>query len=292
MLIAQSGKPQTIGETLILLAVSEVFRTVLHKPSEEVIESIPLSNNTVQRKVDEMSGNTEEHLCLILETTKFSLQFDESTLPDKKSLPLAYVRFVKDGNLMKKFLFAKELETHTTSESVFQLVVGFFNEKEIPLTDIVSCATDGAPSVFSRHQEFVKYLKEEVPGSLTVHCVIHRQNLVAKNISGPLHESLNTVTRAVNTIKARALHSRLFRQLCAKNDEKFELLLLHKRVRWLSKGNCLRRFYSLFSTVVEFFLALDDSVNIKTDIAHLSDIFMKFTEVNLQLQENLVNLIK
>ena len=83
----------------------------------------------------------------------------------------------------------------------------------------------------------------------------------------------------------------------SENDEKFERLLLHTEVRWLSKGNCLRRFYSLFSTVVEFFQALDDSVSlelisIEADIAYLSEIFMKFNKVNLQLQGNRVNLIK
>ena len=106
LLIAQSGKPHTIGKTLILPAVSEVLRTVLHKPPEQVIKSIPLSNNTVQRRVDEMSDNIEEQLCMILKTTEFRLQLDQSTLPDKKSLLLTYVRFVKDENLMEEFLFA------------------------------------------------------------------------------------------------------------------------------------------------------------------------------------------
>ena len=61
---------------------------------------------------------------MILKTTEFCLQLDESTLPDKKSLLFAYVRFVKDE--MEEFLFVKELKAHTTGESVFQLVVGFF----------------------------------------------------------------------------------------------------------------------------------------------------------------------
>ena len=48
---------------------------------------------------------------------------------------------------------------------------------------------------------------------------------------------------------------------------------------------------------MEFFQALDDSVSlvlisIKADIAYLSDIFIKFNEINLQLQGNLVNLTK
>ena len=57
-----------------------------------------------------MSDNIEEQLCMILKTTEFSLQLDELTLPDNKLLLLAYVRFVKDENLMKEFLFTKELQ--------------------------------------------------------------------------------------------------------------------------------------------------------------------------------------
>ena len=176
------------------------FKTTYVVADALQVKWIPLSNNTVQRRADEMSDNIEEQLCMIFKTTKFSLQLDESTLPDKKLLLLTYVHSVKDENLMEEFLFAKELETHTTGELVFQLGVGFFNEKEISLTNIVSCATDGAPSMLGHHRGFIKYLKEAVPGVLTVHCVIHRQNLVAKNISGHLHHSLSTAIRAVNTI--------------------------------------------------------------------------------------------
>ena len=108
---------------------------------------------------------------------------------------------------------------------------------------------------------------------------------------------MNTVITAVNKIKAHSLNSRLFQQLCIDNDEEFERLLLHTEVRWLSKGNCLKRFFSLFDKVVEFFQdsntgLCDDLKNIKDDIAYLSDIFTKFNEVNLQLQGNDVNLIK
>ena len=63
------------------------------------------------------------------------------------------------------------------------------------------------------------------------------------------------------------------------------------------QGKLLEAFLFTFSTVVEFFQALDDSVSlelisIKADIAYLSAIFMKFNELNLQLQGNLVDLIK
>ncbi|CAH1980618.1 unnamed protein product [Acanthoscelides obtectus] len=38
LLIAKSGKPHTIGEKLILPAVEEVLKTVLHKPASDIIK--------------------------------------------------------------------------------------------------------------------------------------------------------------------------------------------------------------------------------------------------------------
>ena len=125
---------------------------------------------------------------------------------------------------------------------MYRAVEDYFQKKSIPLTNIISCATDGAPSKVGRNPGFLSYLKEVIPKVLTVHCVIHRQHLVAKNFSEKLHESLATVITAVNKIKANAFNSRLFHQLCIENDKDFQCLLLHTEVRRLSKGYSLKRF--------------------------------------------------
>jgi len=93
------------------------------------------------------------------------------------------------------------------------------------------------------------------------------------------------------------LYSRLFAQFCEENGEDFRKLLLHTEVRWLSKGLCLTRFFSIFESVVEFLDAKDpilkeNIIKWKTDIAYLTDLFTKFNEVNLQLQDDSLNLIK
>ena len=120
---------------------------------------------------------------------------------------------------------------------------------------------------------------------------------MAKNLSEKLHESLSTVITAVNKIKANALSSRLFHQLCIENDEDFQCQLLHTEVKWLSKGSCLKRFYTVFNSVLDFFqesnLELYDKLKSnKTDIAYLTEMFSKFNEVNLQLQGNETSSIK
>ncbi|CAK1593405.1 unnamed protein product [Parnassius mnemosyne] len=109
LLIAQTGKPHTNGETLILPAIKEVITTVHHKPTADV--KIPLSNNSVQRRIDEMAENIEESLCNHLKTSQFSIQLDESTLPTNEALLLSFVRFTKDEKICQELLFARNLET-------------------------------------------------------------------------------------------------------------------------------------------------------------------------------------
>ena len=130
LLIARSGKPHAIGEELILPAVREVLHTVVHKSPDQIMKAIPLSDNSVQRRVDEMAENIEETLCNILAATEFSLQIDESTLPGNESLLLAYLRFVKNEKLVQELLFARQLKTDTKGESVFNVVENFFKEKK------------------------------------------------------------------------------------------------------------------------------------------------------------------
>lgn len=297
LLIAKSGKPHTIGEELILPAIEEVLKTVLHKPAFEVLRRIPLSNNTVQRRVDEMSSDVESFLCNYLQTTHFSIQLDESTLPGNEALLLAYARFVMDEEIHEELLFAKTLKSDTKGESIFNVLSDFLHQKSIPFSNIISVAADGAPAMFGRYRGCISHLRKMIPGLIAIHCVIHRQHLVAKNLSERLHQSLQFVITAINKIRSSALNTRLFALLCDENDEDFQRLLLHTEVRWLSKGACLSRFYMLFESVIEFLETKapevkESLIKYKADIAYLTDLFKKFNDVNLQLQGDNLNLIK
>ena len=67
-----------------------------------------------------------------------------------------------------------------------------------------------------------------------------------------LKSVLNDVIKAVNFIKANALNSRLFRDLCKESDSEFETLLLYSNVRWLSKGKALKRVFVLRKEIHKF----------------------------------------
>ena len=199
-------------------------------------------------------------------------------MPGNEALLLAYVRFIMDQEIHEELLFARTLTKDTKGESIFKVLEDFFIEKAIPLSNIISVATDGAPAMVGRYRGFVNLMKQNVPGVFAIHCVIHRQHLVAKNLSSRLHESLEFVIKAVKRIRGSALNTRLFAKFCEENDEHFHQLLLHTEVRSLSKGLCLTRFFSLFGTVLEFLDAKDPIlkqhlIERKSDIAFFNRLF-------------------
>ena len=242
LLIAKTAKAHTIGEDLLLPAAKEIIETVMEQNASSVLRAVPLSNDTVQRRIDEMSSDVLKQLVEILSVTKHSLQIDESTTDDNVSLLLGYVRFVHNMRPQEEMIFAISLPTNNQASSIFNAVKDFYEEQGIPMRNILQCATDGAPAMVGKHRGFIALMKREIPELIAIHCVIHRQHLVAHNLSPELHHSFIVVIKCVNKIKAHALNDRLFRLLCCENDEGFQRLLLHTAVRWLSKGACLSRF--------------------------------------------------
>ncbi|GFV51052.1 protein ZBED8 [Trichonephila clavipes] len=155
----------------------------------------------------------------------------------------------------EEMLFARTLTTDTKGGSIFNVLKEYFMKNSIPLSNIISVATDGVPAMDGHYRGFIGHLKQNVPGVLAIHCVIHRQHLVAENLKDRLHESLQFVINTTHRIRSNALNTRLFAQLCEENDEHFHQLLLHTDVHWLSKGLCLTRFLTLLE-----FLDSKDSI--------------------------------
>ncbi|XP_077083466.1 zinc finger BED domain-containing protein 5-like [Siphateles boraxobius] len=296
LMIAKSGLPFTAGEKLVIPAIKEAISTVMERDPSPVMQAIPLSNDSVARRIKEMALDTEQQLCATLREHPFSIQLDETTTMDNNVLLMAYVRYMSERDVAEDVLFAKYLSTDTRGETIFRALSDYLLENCIPIANILACATDGAPAMVGRYRGFATLLKERVPQVLTVHCMLHRHNLVAKNLSPSLHQSLNIAVRAINKIKAHALNDRIFRQLCGENDEAFQRLLLHTEVRWLSKGNCLARLCELFTSVLEFLAGADAGLrdtlwSCRADIFYLADFFGKMNEVSLKLQGDAVTLV-
>lgn len=77
---------------------------------------------------------------------------------------------------------------------------------------------------------------------LTIHCVAHRQHLVAQNIDVGFSDVLQLVIKTVKKLKSNSLSELIHRQLYLDNNDDYVWLLYHVEVRWLWKCNCIVYF--------------------------------------------------
>ena len=91
-------------------------------------------------------------------------------------------------------------------------------------------------------------------------------------------------------VKSSAINTRLFRRFCEQKDADHCNLLYHTEVRWLSKGNVVKRIFSLRIELMDFFVQQKKEGLVRflhedvTSLAYLVDIFGKLNELNLSLQ--------
>ena len=63
---------------------------------------------------------------------------------------------------------------------------------------------------------------------------------------------LDDVIKVVNMIMSSALNTRLFRLFCQDLDSEHQNLLYYTEVRWLSRGNVVKRVYELKTEIKQF----------------------------------------
>ncbi|KFD50747.1 hypothetical protein M513_08403 [Trichuris suis] len=94
---------------------------------------------------------------------------------------------VEDRSILR-FLWSDSADTAEGEESqYFALWENFLKEKHIRLTNVMTVTTDGAPSTVESHRGLIAHLKEVIPTVSAVHCVIHRQHLLAKHVTAVFH---------------------------------------------------------------------------------------------------------
>uniref|UniRef100_A0A9J8C488 Uncharacterized protein n=1 Tax=Cyprinus carpio carpio TaxID=630221 RepID=A0A9J8C488_CYPCA len=277
--IAKKGMPHTIGENLCLPVAKDMVNCMLGEKAAKTLDKIPLSDNTVSRRIDSISTDIFNQLISRIKNSEFfSLQIDESTDVANLANLLVYVRYLFENTVHEDFLFCRPLVTHSTGEDIFNLMDSFFRVHEVDWARCVGICTDGAKAMTGRHKGSVALIRKIAPAVSWVPCSIHREALATKNMPGELLTVLHDVVKIVNFIKARPLNSRIFRTICNEMGSEHETLLLHTEVRWLSRGK-------------EFFVhhpfhlssCLQDDIWLQR-LAYLADIFSTLNELNLSLQ--------
>ena len=103
----------------------------------------------MQRRIDEMAQDVEESLYGYLKTFRFPIQLCQEI----------YFKYTCGSQRRNKFAKNYYLQTDTKGESIFHALDEFLKEKEIPVSNILSVATDG-PAMIGRYRGFLSYLKK------------------------------------------------------------------------------------------------------------------------------------
>jgi hypothetical protein len=113
--IAQNKKPHTIGENLLLPAAIDMVQTMLGEKCAQQFPNIPLSNNTVSRRISDTSEDLEEQLTEKFRNNRFAIQIDEATDCNGVALLIADARHVENKKLNEDMLSCKPVKSRETA---------------------------------------------------------------------------------------------------------------------------------------------------------------------------------
>lgn len=252
------------------------------------VESLPLSDHTMQRRILAISEHLQARLKKMLaDCLCFSIAVDESTDCRDVSQLCVWIRFVNSSMMAEEELLCfSGMHGRTRGSDILRQIEQTFEKFELDRSKLVSICTDGAPAMTGTKIGLVSLLREKSPHLLGFHCIIHQEALCAKISSPKLLHVMESVISIVNFIRGNALHHREFVEF-AELD-----VLLHAEVRWLSKGKVLNRLIMLLPKIIDF---LDSKQISKFDkflcdvqwiraVSFLADITTHLNNLNVNLQ--------
>lgn len=251
-IIAKKQNAYSDGENVIKPSIVNAVEILFGEKEAKVADKIPLSRETIGRRVNVISSDLKEQLKTKVAGKKFSIQLDETTDIGSKAQLLIFIKFQTDDTILEEYLACIDLLTTTRGTDIFQSVKLVFDDFGLLWENLVQICTDGAPAMTGRLIGFTSLVKQRYPHVISSHCVIHREQLMAKSLPSELDDVLKTVISVVNFIKSSPLKSRIFELLCQEMGSEYLVLLYHTEVRWLSRGNVLKRFFTLLDEVIAF----------------------------------------
>lgn len=300
-IIARKLKPFSDGEFIKQCIDAAV--DCLCPEKKQLFSSISLSRMTVGRRIGDLADNIEAILKERAENfDAYSICLDESTdMTDTAQLAI-FVRGVdNDFNITEELLKLASMKGTTTGIDIFEEVKDALKENNLGFLKLTGITTDGAPAMVGTKNGLIGLMQTELEKSeittqlIASHCIIHQENLCAKQLK--MDHVMSVVVKTVNFIRARGLNHRQFKEFLGDIEAEYSDVIYYSEVRWLSRGKVLHRFYNLRKEILLFMEMKEKTVqellddNWILDLAFLVDITNHLNNLNTALQgkDQLVN---
>ncbi|XP_025417671.1 zinc finger BED domain-containing protein 5-like [Sipha flava] len=262
-LVAKTMKPHTIGEQIILPACREIVKIFFVIEAEQEILKIPLSDNKISRRINNMSEVIEHQVLNKLhDSHRFALQLDESINLSGKTQLLVFVRMVVD-DISENCFCCKALPETMRGEDVFKVLDDNLSSVSLSWNNCIGICTDEAPSMTGSIKGFISLVKIKNSKIIFTYCFYHREILMVKSLM----------------------------------DADYLRLILYSSVRWLSRGNILSRFYNLREELLVFLTIEESEFNFLGDevwwtkLSFLTDLFEHLNKLNSSKQGRNENML-
>ena len=149
----------------------------------------------------------KEEIISILQTSPFSLSFDESSINSTSQLDLN-VSYVQEKVVIKRFLETIEMKAGTTAEEIVEAVFRVLDTNNIQEKNLVTISTDGCSAMLGRFKGVHALMRERLPwlpdwGG----CMAHSPSNMLKAATACLGESfLKSVSSFHTYLQSQSLH--------------------------------------------------------------------------------------
>ncbi|KAJ8897753.1 hypothetical protein PR048_003103 [Dryococelus australis] len=173
-----------------------------------------------------MAQDVEKKLSKIKRDKRFAIKIDLSTDISNDAQLIVYVSYfdASKGIITDDILGCKQLAQHTSGDVIFETLDNFFKASVRFTVEMVSqYSMDGVAAMTAYESGLVACIGTVNLDINWQHCIIHKQSLAAKNMTGQFNK--------VPSIKFLS-----FNNMCEEIGSTHTKLLLHTDVQWVLRG--------------------------------------------------------
>lgn len=276
------------------VAMEEIL--IHHRDKQKImvdINNIQLSRQTATRRTEIIGEVIQLDIKSKLESAlSVSICLDESTDINDVSQLVVFCRIVcKNFEVFDEIIGLFPLKSTTTAKDIKHGIDEILKKMAISPANLTAITTDGAASMVGKRNGLVALMKKDNPKLISLQCIIHQENLLAKSGIAQAKPFADTVMKIINKcIAAGATRHRQFREFLKEYEAETDDLHKMQQVRWLSTEKTFSKLLPVSQIVKEFlqgqgihFEELDDPQWIQ-DLSFFTDLTAKLGELNRKLQ--------